>query len=1028
MLTYPVPGAIVTEREHCLPLDHAVPDGARITVFTREIADPDAGEGKPYLLFLQGGPGFEASRPTSPPSGWMARAIQDYRVLLLDQRGTGRSTPVGEIPGATPAEQAAYLTHFRADGIVRDAELIREELGGERWSVLGQSFGGFTSMSYLSFAPHGLREAFITGGLAPIGRPVDDVYRATYVRLLEQDRRYFERYPQDRARVREIHRRLGDEDVRLPSGDRLTARRFQQLGLWLGAGDGFELLHHVIELPFGSRAFLEDVEHGVRFGRNPLYATLHESSYADGGATRWSADRLLPDEVRESELFTAEHGRPYATSRVRLGAIHERVGLPPSAYLAGMALELDVIIRTIFERETEPTELVDALIRATFYDLCFVLDAYMSARLQSLLDSEGYAAHLLTRMPAAVLVVDDALRVVSANQTLLRMFGVQGELIYGLPLDSAIPIMDLERHVQAYLADEEAPSTLWVESAGSQLFRVGVAQLPLEEGKQRLALIVDDVTEVRRLSLAAADTDARYRDVVSDVEGAVWEADVEGQMTLVTPGITRLTGYAPSYWREASDAWLRHLHPDEREVWQARSARALQDEKPFSMDHRLQTREGHYTWVRSSVRPTRAASDHSVHLRGLSIDIAEKVATKQALTRQLRREQALGRLAKVALDDRKLDTLLTQACLLIKEELELDGSMVFEIQAGFQPTLRAVSNVELQTGVPALSPMLLWQLDGLSLIPDLTEDEALGDLSFWSALQARSAVLTSLVEPSQHRSLVLLGFRHKPGTFPEGSRSFVTTVCDLIGLATKRAIAEEDLLRDQKLKALGTLAAGIAHDFSNILMAIQANAEVLRLGERDPSLLEQILEATEQGTELVKQVRAFARPASHGVQIVDISEMMHGSLRFLRALLPSGLRVETGAIAPGKVRANPSELQQVVLNLALNGAQAMELQGTLTLALNRVELDAPLSTATGTPLKPGCFLVLSVRDTGPGIPAALLESIFEPFFTTKSPEQGMGMGLAIVGRVLEKYAGGATIETQEECGTTVRAWLPCFEC
>ena len=311
MLTYPVPGAIVTEREHRLPLDHAVPDGARITVFTREIADPDAGEGKPYLLFLQGGPGFEASRPTSPPSGWMARAIQDYRVLLLDQRGTGRSTPVGEIPGATPAEQAAYLTHFRADGIVRDAELIREELGGERWSVLGQSFGGFTSMSYLSFAPHGLREAFITGGLAPIGRPVDDVYRATYVRLLEQDRRYFERYPQDRARVREIHRRLGDEDVRLPSGDRLTARRFQQLGLWLGAGDGFELLHHVIELPFGSRAFLEDVEHGVRFGRNPLYATLHESSYADGGATRWSADRLLPDEVRGSELFTAEHVYPW---------------------------------------------------------------------------------------------------------------------------------------------------------------------------------------------------------------------------------------------------------------------------------------------------------------------------------------------------------------------------------------------------------------------------------------------------------------------------------------------------------------------------------------------------------------------------------------------------------------------------------------------------------------------------------------------------------------------------------------------
>ena len=309
--TIRVPGAVHIEREHTVPLDHGLPGGPTIRVFTREVTDPEGGPGKPYLLFLQGGPGFEAARPTSPPTGWMRRALHDYRVLLLDQRGTGRSTPVGDIPGATPVDQAAYLTHFRADAIVRDAELIRQELGGERWSVLGQSFGGFTSMTYLSIAPDGLREALITGGLAPIGRPVDDVYRATYVRLIGKHRRYFERYPEDQARVDEIHRRLDGEDVRLPGGDRLTSRRFRQLGLWLGDSAGFELLHHVLELPFGSRAFLADVEDAVRFERNPIYATLHESSYADGGATRWSADRLMPDEVRDGRLFTAEHVFPW---------------------------------------------------------------------------------------------------------------------------------------------------------------------------------------------------------------------------------------------------------------------------------------------------------------------------------------------------------------------------------------------------------------------------------------------------------------------------------------------------------------------------------------------------------------------------------------------------------------------------------------------------------------------------------------------------------------------------------------------
>ena len=300
-----------TEREHTVPLDHTEPGGPSITVFTREVAAPD-GLDRPYLVFLQGGPGFEATRPTGPPTGWMKRAVAEYRVLLLDQRGTGRSTPVAsEIPGETSELQADYLTNFRADSIVRDAESIRRELGVERWSVLGQSFGGFTSMTYLSIAPDGLREAYITGGLAPIGRPVDDVYGATYRRLLTSNRRYFGRYPDDRARVREILRRLDGDDVRLPSGDRLTAGRFRQLGIWLGASDGFELLHHVVELPFGSNAFLHDADAGVRYGRNPIYATLHESSYADGKQTRWSAARLLPDEIVEEGFFTAEQMFPW---------------------------------------------------------------------------------------------------------------------------------------------------------------------------------------------------------------------------------------------------------------------------------------------------------------------------------------------------------------------------------------------------------------------------------------------------------------------------------------------------------------------------------------------------------------------------------------------------------------------------------------------------------------------------------------------------------------------------------------------
>jgi pimeloyl-ACP methyl ester carboxylesterase len=303
------PGLALVEHEFAVPLDHADPDGERITVFAREVADPD-GRDRPFLVYLQGGPGFEAPRPTRHPSspGWLDRALKDFRVLMLDQRGTGRSSPVGALPGLSAREQADRLAHFRADAIIRDAEWIRRELGVDRWSVLGQSFGGLCVTSYLSLAPEGLREAFITGGLPVLGPRIDDVYRATYARVLERNRRYYERYPADRPRVLALHERLATEELRLPSGDRLTSRRLRQLGNLLGMSDGAEQLHYLLELPADSPAFLHDVEAAVPFARGPIFAILHEACWADGGATRWSADRLLPSEYQDSpELFTGEH-------------------------------------------------------------------------------------------------------------------------------------------------------------------------------------------------------------------------------------------------------------------------------------------------------------------------------------------------------------------------------------------------------------------------------------------------------------------------------------------------------------------------------------------------------------------------------------------------------------------------------------------------------------------------------------------------------------------------------------------------
>jgi pimeloyl-ACP methyl ester carboxylesterase len=296
----------LTLRPHpfTVPLDYARPNGDTITVFAREVvATARENDALPWLVFLQGGPGFSAPRPDGK-SGWLKRALQEYRVLLLDQRGTGRSSPITfqTLARFSPAEMAAYLKHFRADAIVQDAEFIRRQLAGEntRWSVLGQSFGGFCAVHYLSAAPEGLREVFFTGGLPPLEKSAEEVYRATYPRTLDKNALYYARYPDDAERTQEIIGRLLTGSVPMPGGGRLSPARFQQLGMGFGASYGFETVHYLLEEAFvegrnGSEfnfVFLRGVENEHPFETNPIYAILHEAIYCQGEASRWAAERV----------------------------------------------------------------------------------------------------------------------------------------------------------------------------------------------------------------------------------------------------------------------------------------------------------------------------------------------------------------------------------------------------------------------------------------------------------------------------------------------------------------------------------------------------------------------------------------------------------------------------------------------------------------------------------------------------------------------------------------------------------------
>ncbi|MEU6992119.1 alpha/beta fold hydrolase [Streptomyces sp. NPDC046465] len=328
-VTYRQPGVVLTDRRFSVPLDHDDPAGERIELFAREaVAASRGGADRPWLVYLQGGPGCGATRFHGAES-WLGRALRDFRVLLLDQRGTGNSTPANRqtLPlRGGPREQADYLARFRADSIVRDCEAIRPEVtGGAPWTVLGQSFGGFCATHYLSAAPEGLSAALITGGLPTLDGHADDVYRAAYPRMARKSAAHYARHPQDVERARRIAAYLAEHEPVLDNGYRLTVPAFQSLGMLLGSGDGSHRLHYLLEdafvpTPAGpvlSDAFQEEMQSALSYASRPLFAVLHEATYGQGErATAWAAERVRaefpgfdPEKTLEGEaplLFTGE--------------------------------------------------------------------------------------------------------------------------------------------------------------------------------------------------------------------------------------------------------------------------------------------------------------------------------------------------------------------------------------------------------------------------------------------------------------------------------------------------------------------------------------------------------------------------------------------------------------------------------------------------------------------------------------------------------------------------------------------------
>ena len=242
-------------------------------------------------------------------------------------------------------------------------------------------------------------------------------------------------------------------------------------------------------------------------------------------------------------------------------------------------------------------------------------------------------------------------------------------------------------------------------------------------------------------------------------------------------------------------------------------------------------------------------------------------------------------------------------------------------------------------------------------------------------------------------------------------------------------LSREGMLRSARLEAVGRLAGGIAHDFNNLVMIIKGYSDLLlesALPENRPHI-EEIKRAGDRASGLTRQLLAFSRKQVLEPQVLDLNHTVRGMLKMIRLLLGEDIELLTSLSEQiGRVKADPGQLEQVIMNLAVNARDALPGRGKVIIETHFCDLDETYA-ATHNEVAPGPYVLLAVTDNGCGMNSETLTQIFEPFFTTKEPGKGTGLGLATVYGIVKQSRGHVTVYSEVGVGTTFKIYLPAID-
>ncbi len=545
------------------------------------------------------------------------------------------------------------------------------------------------------------------------------------------------------------------------------------------------------------------------------------------------------------------------------------------------------------------------------------------------------------------------------------------------------------------------------------------AEIHQSEGEwDRAVGVLIDITERHRVEEALRASEMRLRLAQRAANTGVWEWDPRTGAVTWSPEVYALLGLDPAvHVADAREAWLQVLHPDDRELADQTGPRAVREGRDFSFDFRIiRPDTGELRWIRSFGTLVAAANGQAERVIGVNLDVTDVHRSQQALEQRNRELQASAdqsrrereRMFELSQDlfaaigsDGSLKVINPAwTRILGYDSATLPGTRLLELVHPQDRPANAAAIAAMLRGDPAD------RFEGRMRCTD-------GSWRWlaWTAVGDGETVYAVGRDVTREKEAAV--------ALEDANRRLRSQI-------EERERMERTLSQVQRLEAVGQLTSGVAHDFNNLLTVILGNLESVERSATDTRTQRRLgfmRQAALRGATLTAQLLAFSRRQRLEPKPVDLNDTVQGMSELLKSTMGGSVQV-TPLLTPGLWNAlvDPTQIELVILNLAINARDSMPVGGSLAIEASNVVLSEPAQRA-GEP-DPGEYVVISVADTGEGMDEEVRARAFEPFFTTKAVGKGSGLGLAQVLGFAQQSGGGVRIESRKGRGTTVFVYLP----